>query len=306
MSQPQFPDTPPFTRADTLNQIISSVASEELALSHIINTQGEAIQYAAGTLPSTLDPSTVTDVLSVNQSVQGVMCNLMETQMLLNGKLSDALTAPVTTGPTGATGPTGPTGSSEGPEGPTGAAGPVGPSGPTGLPGPIGATGGTGVTGPTGGSGPAGTVGVVGLAAPTPPPTAEYGFAANTIGSSFVLLLGGTALVPLPNAQLFSGVTANSNSTTFTIANPGNYRIAYRVNTTLALLGGTRLLINGAAVPAATIPSSLARASFFNEIEISIPVSNSTVELQLTAGVIGTFTLVSGGAGATLSIIRLS
>lgn len=44
MSQPQFPSTPDLNRQNAINQIISSIASEELALSHVINTEGEKIQ----------------------------------------------------------------------------------------------------------------------------------------------------------------------------------------------------------------------------------------------------------------------
>jgi hypothetical protein len=37
MSQPQFPSTPNLSRQNAINQVVSSIASEELALSHIIN-----------------------------------------------------------------------------------------------------------------------------------------------------------------------------------------------------------------------------------------------------------------------------
>ena len=127
MSQPSFPDNPNIPRDDAVNQIISSIASEELALSHILNAQGENIQYAVGTLPGLQESSTVDDVLNTNQSINGVLNALLETQMLLNGKFADAVQTPVVIGPTGPTGPTGPDGS---PTGDTGPAGPIGPVDP--------------------------------------------------------------------------------------------------------------------------------------------------------------------------------
>lgn len=108
MSQPQFPTTPDYTRGDVINQIVSSIASEELALSHVLNTQGEAIQFAVGTLPGlTGGSATVEDILDTNSSVDTMLGSTLENQILLNGKLGDALRAPVFPGVTGAIGATG-------------------------------------------------------------------------------------------------------------------------------------------------------------------------------------------------------
>ena len=42
MSLPMFPQIdPPLTREESLNEIISSIASEELSLSHILNDEGK-------------------------------------------------------------------------------------------------------------------------------------------------------------------------------------------------------------------------------------------------------------------------
>ena len=52
MSLPSFPVVePPIKREDAVNQILSSIAMEELGLSHILNAEGEKLQYILGTLP---------------------------------------------------------------------------------------------------------------------------------------------------------------------------------------------------------------------------------------------------------------
>ena len=51
MSMPSFPNIdPPIQREDAVNQILSSIAMEELGLSHILNAEGEKLQYILGTL----------------------------------------------------------------------------------------------------------------------------------------------------------------------------------------------------------------------------------------------------------------
>ncbi|NBI69132.1 collagen-like protein, partial [Pseudoflavonifractor sp. 60] len=232
-------------------------------------------------------------------------------------------------GATGATGPTGPAGAQgpAGAEGAAGAAGAVGPTGATGatgaagVPGPAGVTGATGATGPAGAAGATGLAGIVGAAGaagatgPTgasgatgatgPNPTATAGFAANTQGSSVLVALGGTP-IPLPNAQVLSpDITANGANTVFTVVTPGTYQISYHVNTTAALLMGTRLVINGANNTPSTINPVISTSSFENQIKITLP-ANSTISLQMFTSLVGTAILVGGGAGASLTIIRLS
>ena len=47
MSMPTFPkNDPPLSREGSLNEIIASIAAEELSLSHILNTEGEQIGRA--------------------------------------------------------------------------------------------------------------------------------------------------------------------------------------------------------------------------------------------------------------------
>ena len=75
MSLPSFPNVdPPIQREDAVNQILSSIAMEELGLSHILNAEGEKMQYILGTLPGLSGPAaTVKDVLNANESVRGLL-----------------------------------------------------------------------------------------------------------------------------------------------------------------------------------------------------------------------------------------
>lgn len=371
MSMPNYPlIDPPLTRDGSVNEIISSIAAEELSLSHILNAEGEKLQFVLGTLPGLSGGADIEDVLKVNESVRKTLDEITQQQLLLGAKLNGALDAPVFTGPTGPAGPTGPTGPATGATGPTGpagpegpagaagaagsggAAGPTGPTGADGLPGPAGATGAdgaagaegptgptgatgstgatgadgaagpTGATGPDGAAGTAGPAGAVGAAGPAgaagptgatgptgpngPNPTATAGFAANTAGTSLSVALGGTP-IPLPSAQVLSAdIAPNAGNTVFTVATAGRYRISYHVNTTAALLMGSRLVINGVNNTASTIAPALSVSSFENEIEVNLP-ANSTITLQLYPLVLaGVAVLLGGGAGASLMIVRLS
>ena len=108
MSQPNFPIIdPPLTRDGSVNEIISSIAAEELSLSHILNAEGEKLQYVLGTLPGLSGGADIEDVLDVNRSVQRMLDEVAQQQLLMGAKLSAALDVPVFTGPTGPTGPAG-------------------------------------------------------------------------------------------------------------------------------------------------------------------------------------------------------
>jgi hypothetical protein len=110
MSLPEFPLNPKnMTRDDVINQIISSIAMEELGLSHIINAEGEKLQYVLGTLSgaSGLTP-TIDELLKVNESVQSTLSTSMQNQVFLQNKMSAALSAATLQGETGATGAEGP------------------------------------------------------------------------------------------------------------------------------------------------------------------------------------------------------
>lgn len=135
--------------------------------------------------------------------------------------------------------------------------------------------------------------------------TATAGFAANTIGSVITVLVAGT-LISLPNSQVLSpDISVNGGNTVFTVNTFGRYRISYHINTTVSLLMGSRLIINGAANTASTISPAIATSQYYNEIEIDLGVG-ATISLQMFATLLGVATLISNGVGASLMIIRLS
>ncbi|WP_206871065.1 BclA C-terminal domain-containing protein, partial [Clostridium zeae] len=159
-------------------------------------------------------------------------------------------------------------------------------------------TGSTGVTGVTGATGPTGSTGSTGTS-----PTTNSAFAANTSGSIISVILGGTS-VSLPNSQnIGPGISIDGTNTTFTVSNAGTYYITYDINLTAALAVSSRLIINGSANTASTVDPVLSTSSFTNDIIVDL-TANSTITLQLF-GLLGAATLISGGAGASLSIIRL-
>ncbi len=114
MSQPNLPNITPvvtLSRDDTINLLLSSIAMEELGMAHILNAEGEKIQYALGTIPGlTGPPSSLADILNLNESVRDTLDSLMKQELLLGSKLDSISNIPTLAGPTGATGPTGVTG----------------------------------------------------------------------------------------------------------------------------------------------------------------------------------------------------
>ena len=91
MSLPSFPNVdPPIQREDAVNQILSSIAMEELGLSHILNAEGEKMQYILGTLPGLSGPAaTVEDVLNANESVRGLLETAVQNQIFLKGRAGE-------------------------------------------------------------------------------------------------------------------------------------------------------------------------------------------------------------------------
>ncbi len=294
MSMPTFPQNdPPLTREGSLNEIISSIAAEELSLSHLLNVEGEKLQYVLGTMPGLDGAASLDEVMQVNKSVKDTLSGIMEQQMALTSKLGAVLKAPTLPGPEGPMGAEGP----EGPEGP--AEGEAGPDGPDGL---DGAEGPAGPTGPTG--------------APGPNPTAIAAYAANTRGNS--IGLGdddfiGFSDVSVVCPELFLGDSSSmlGGKSVFCPQKAGTYQISYRVTLSVPSVQpvGTRLLISSADDYEGVIAPTVGARQFECTITLALP-ERTTIELQAystTPSIPGmdSVQLASGASGASMLIVRL-
>jgi Collagen triple helix repeat (20 copies) len=207
MSQANIPNITPtisLTRDDAINLLLSSIALEELSLSHILNAEGEKLQFVLGTLPGiSSPPATISDLLTMNQSVRDTIRVITQKELLLDSKLSSILSIPISVGPTGATGITGAIGD-------TGATGATGATGETGA---TGATGSTGVTGTTGATGPA--------------------FTAENFSAflSTVTLSASSQLVNWSTASpYYSSPSFDAETGTYTVPTTGTYAIKATIN----------------------------------------------------------------------------
>lgn len=295
MSMPTFPkNDPPLTREGSLNEIISSIAAEELSLSHLLNVEGEKLQYVLGTMPGLDGAASLDEVMQVNKSVKDTLSGIMEQQMALTSKLGAVLKAPTLPGPEGPMGVEGP----EGPEGPAeGEAGPDGPDGPDGAEGPAGPTG------PTG--------------APGPNPTAIAAYAANTRGNS--IGLGdddfiGFSDVSVVCPELFLGDSSSmlGGKSVFCPQKAGTYQISYRVTLSVPSVQpvGTRLSISSTDDYEGVIAPTVGARQFECTITLALP-ERTTIELQAystTPSIPGmdSVQLASGASGASMLVVRLS
>nr|WP_232109859.1 collagen-like protein [Bacillus sp. IGA-FME-2] len=320
------------SRDDTINLLLSSIAMEELGMAHILNAEGEKIQYALGAIPGlTGPPSSLADILNLNESVRDTLDSLMKQELLLGSKLDSISNIPTLAGPTGPTGAIGPTGvTGVGLQGivafnpliaPTYTTGQVvlynGSSYVANVNSPAVTPGASadytllaaaGITGATGGTGPTGSTGVTGGTGPTGSTgtslTATSGYASNTGGGVVAVIVGGTT-ISLPNEQnLSADITANAANTIFTVAPAGRYYISYHINLTAGLLVSSRILINGTPPASSIIAPVASLANFNNSFIVTLP-AGSTIQLQLF-GLLGAATLLGGSVGAALNIIRLS
>ncbi|RDW19345.1 hypothetical protein [Oceanobacillus chungangensis] len=96
MSQANIPDISPnitIDRNDVINLLLASIALEEIGLAHIINAEGEKIQYVLGTLiPNLPDPpASIDQIIAINDNVQSTLETILKKELLLQTKLKNIL-----------------------------------------------------------------------------------------------------------------------------------------------------------------------------------------------------------------------
>lgn len=97
MSLPNIPNINPIIDLDiekSVNMLLSSIALEEIGLSHIVNAEAEKIQYILGTLESETCKKTsysLEDILRVNRSIDRTLNGVLKNQILLHTKLEDTI-----------------------------------------------------------------------------------------------------------------------------------------------------------------------------------------------------------------------
>jgi hypothetical protein len=98
MSQANIPNITPIisiTLGQTVPLLLASIALEEIALAHIMNAEAEKIQFVLGTLSTqnVLIPSqiTISNLLTINQSVSQTLKDVIKKEMLLQFKLESVL-----------------------------------------------------------------------------------------------------------------------------------------------------------------------------------------------------------------------
>lgn len=89
MSLPNIPNITPIislNRCDTINLLLSSIALEEISLSHILNAEGEKLQLFLKSSPKCLN-----DYLDINESINKTLRTVVKSQILLELKLEDVV-----------------------------------------------------------------------------------------------------------------------------------------------------------------------------------------------------------------------
>lgn len=88
LSLPNIPDIIPeinLDREDVINLLLASIALEEIALSHILNAEGEKLQAII------MQDCSLANILLVNKSVNRTLKNVIKKEMLLQMKLEEVL-----------------------------------------------------------------------------------------------------------------------------------------------------------------------------------------------------------------------
>jgi len=94
MSFPNIPNVTPnisVDRDDVINLLLASIAFEELGLAHIINAEGEKIQFSLGTLPGSPRHRSLEEILKVNENVQDTISTIIKKELILDSKLKHVI-----------------------------------------------------------------------------------------------------------------------------------------------------------------------------------------------------------------------
>lgn len=92
MSMPNIPDITPIIdldRDEAITLLLASIAVEEMGLAHILNAEGEKLQYVMGL--KNKSSVCVNDILAVNESVERVLKSVTRLQLILESKLENVV-----------------------------------------------------------------------------------------------------------------------------------------------------------------------------------------------------------------------
>lgn len=87
MSLPNIPNITPLislNRCESINLLLSSIAMEEIGLSHVLNAEGEKIQHFLKCKPLHLN-----DYLLINKSINKVLRSIVNSQITLLSKIEE-------------------------------------------------------------------------------------------------------------------------------------------------------------------------------------------------------------------------
>ncbi|HEY4602172.1 MAG TPA: hypothetical protein VIG73_12965 [Cerasibacillus sp.] len=90
MSLPNIPDIDPnitLDRCEVINLLLSSIAMEEIGISHILNAEGEKIQRLLKN-----NNICVHDYFKLNKEINQMLRSIVKSQLLLQMKLEDVVT----------------------------------------------------------------------------------------------------------------------------------------------------------------------------------------------------------------------
>lgn len=85
-----------FSREDSANLLLASIAFEEFGLARLIDAEAEKVQYVLGTLkdrPPMCPPATLDQILTVNRTVDQMLRDIIKKEILLQLKLESVLDA---------------------------------------------------------------------------------------------------------------------------------------------------------------------------------------------------------------------